>query len=191
MNVAELKRQVEHKFAPEPLLAVQALANTYSYEDDEERLADPATTRRWLVESGLASESVEVGAEEHEHLREVRRVIRGVLQANLEADAEPDLEALGRLAATHPAPLAVSSDGVLGLDLDPVGSVGKLTGQILGIMFEARTRDELRRLKICASDDCRWAFYDSSKNRGGTWCRMEECGNRVKNRRYRARRASE
>jgi len=41
-----------------------------------------------------------------------------------------------------------------------------------------------------ASDDCRWAFYDSSKNRGGTWCRMEECGNRVKNRRYRDRQSA-
>jgi len=30
---------------------------------------------------------------------------------------------------------------------------------------------------------------DASKNRGATWCQMEVCGNRVKNRRYRKRSA--
>ena len=29
--------------------------------------------------------------------------------------------------------------------------------------------------------------YDSSRNRGGTWCQMEVCGNRIKNRHYRER----
>ena len=58
MDVAELQRQVEYKFAPEPLLAIQGLANTYSFEDDEERLSDPEATRRWLVETGLAQPGV-------------------------------------------------------------------------------------------------------------------------------------
>ena len=31
------------------------------------------------------------------------------------------------------------------------------------------------------------AFFDSSRNRGGSWCRMEVCGNRIKNRHYRRR----
>ena len=32
------------------------------------------------------------------------------------------------------------------------------------------------RLKICPADDCRWAFYDRSKNRFRHWCSMAECG---------------
>lgn len=59
MDVVELKREVEYKFAPEPLLAVQALANAYSFEDDEERIGDPPATRDWLIASGLASPEVE------------------------------------------------------------------------------------------------------------------------------------
>lgn len=44
-----------------------------------------------------------------------------------------------------------------------------------------------KRLKLCASADCRWAFYDTSRNGGGRWCSMEACGNRNKTRAYRRR----
>jgi predicted RNA-binding Zn ribbon-like protein len=40
------------------------------------------------------------------------------------------------------------------------------------------------RLKLCSSTDCRWAFYDISRNSGGRWCRMEACGDRNKTRAY-------
>lgn len=46
------------------------------------------------------------------------------------------------------------------------------------------------RLKLCASDDCRWAFYDTSRSGGGRWCSMEVCGNRHKTRAYRRRAAA-
>lgn len=47
------------------------------------------------------------------------------------------------------------------------------------------------RLKLCSSADCRWAFYDTSRNGGGRWCSMEACGNRNKTRAYRQRRATD
>jgi predicted RNA-binding Zn ribbon-like protein len=43
-------------------------------------------------------------------------------------------------------------------------------------------------MKVCAADDCEWAFYDHTKNRSGAWCSMESCGNRAKGRAYRERR---
>ncbi len=43
------------------------------------------------------------------------------------------------------------------------------------------------RLKLCASADCRWAFYDTSRSGRGRWCSMEVCGNRHKTRAYRQR----
>jgi predicted RNA-binding Zn ribbon-like protein len=86
-------------------------------------------------------------------------------------------------------PLAVAADGALALDLAPVGSVDALVAQMIGIVFEAQLAQQWPRLKICASDECRWAFYDTSRNRGGTWCQMEVCGNRIKNRAYRRRKA--
>jgi predicted RNA-binding Zn ribbon-like protein len=45
------------------------------------------------------------------------------------------------------------------------------------------------RLKLCPADDCRWAFYDRSRNRSRVWCDMADCGNLAKVRGYRARTA--
>ncbi len=47
-----------------------------------------------------------------------------------------------------------------------------------------------RRLKICADDECGWAFFDASKNQSRTWCEWG-CGNRAKTRSYRARQRAE
>ena len=46
----------------------------------------------------------------------------------------------------------------------------------------------LDRLKAC--EDCPWLFLDTSRNHSRRWCSMEDCGSRVKMRRYRARRAT-
>jgi len=187
MNVEELQRQVEYKFAPGPLLAIQALANTYAFDTEEERLLDPEATRSWLVESDLAQPGVVVDADGRELLVRFRELIRDLLEANHDDEHEPDVAALGAVAAAHPVPLAVGPNGEVALDLEPPETVDGVIAQMIGIVADSQTRNEWPRLKICAFDECRWAYYDSSKNRGGTWCRMEECGNRVKNRRYRER----
>ena len=189
MNVEELQRQIEQKFAPGPLLAVQGLANTYDFEDDEELLLDPGTTREWLIRSGLARESIEVGPDEHERLRDFRGVVRSLLENNLHpGETKPDLSGLGRFAELG-IPLSVGPGGELELDTEPAGDVDTVIAQMLGAIHAAQLEGDFRRLKICNADDCRWAFFDSSKNRGGQWCSMEVCGNRSKNRRYRAARA--
>jgi predicted RNA-binding Zn ribbon-like protein len=43
------------------------------------------------------------------------------------------------------------------------------------------------RIKACGNPDCRWAFYDNSKNHSGRWCEMASCGNRMKARAFRER----
>ena len=53
---------------------------------------------------------------------------------------------------------------------------------------EATTEGLWWRLKICASDECEWAYYDHSKNRSRNWCEYG-CGNKLKTRAYRARQA--
>jgi predicted RNA-binding Zn ribbon-like protein len=118
-----------------------------------------------------------------------RAVIRALLGANL--SGEPDRVAvaeLARLAAAHPVSLAADRTGALAVDLAPAASIDELISQMIGIVFEAQRTALWPRLKLCAADECRWAFFDASRNRGGTWCQMEVCGNRIKNRAYRRRR---
>jgi predicted RNA-binding Zn ribbon-like protein len=52
--------------------------------------------------------------------------------------------------------------------------------------------DEIRsgradRVRICASDTCRWVFHDESRAGRRRWCDMATCGNRAKAARHRAR----
>lgn len=188
MDVPALHELIEDKFAPGPLLAVQGLVNTYSFEDEEELLPDPEGSERWLREVGLINPRTGISPEEYEELIELRGAVRTLLEANHTGEIKPGAtETLRRLATAHPVEFDVNEGGEVTLDLDPAQSAGRLIAQTIGIIAGAQGRDEWRRLKICAADDCRWAFYDSSKNRGGTWCRMEVCGNRVKNRRYRSK----
>ena len=41
--------------------------------------------------------------------------------------------------------------------------------------------------RICANDECRWVFFDSSRTHQRRWCDMASCGNRAKAARHRAR----
>lgn len=43
-----------------------------------------------------------------------------------------------------------------------------------------------RRIKVCDNPDCRWVYYDESRNRTRRWCE-DTCGNLLKVRRFRAR----
>ena len=109
----------------------------------------------------------------------------------MSGERDPDTAAaLAEMAARHPVPVSVNRDGRVGLDVDPVHSVDELIAQAIGIILQAEIDGTWKRLKICLADDCRWAFFDSSKNRGGHWCSMEVCGNREKNRTYRERKAT-
>lgn len=46
------------------------------------------------------------------------------------------------------------------------------------------------QIRTCAVDTCRWLFLDTSKNHSRRWCNMKVCGNRMKARRFQARRDS-
>jgi predicted RNA-binding Zn ribbon-like protein len=46
---------------------------------------------------------------------------------------------------------------------------------------------QIDRIKLCDNHECRFAFYDLSKNRNRRWCANTTCGNRHKVRQFRAR----
>jgi len=46
---------------------------------------------------------------------------------------------------------------------------------------------DMKRLRACEVDTCRWLFLDTSRNHSRRWCKMEVCGNRMKARRYQIR----
>src|SRR5919197_1249499 len=65
-------------------------------------------------------------------------------------------------------------------ELDLQGSgLDHALGRLLSVVFPAQLDGTWTRLKACRREVCQWAFYDHSKNRLGTWCTMDICGNRV------------
>lgn len=44
--------------------------------------------------------------------------------------------------------------------------------------------DVIERVEECDGDKCTWLFVDTSRNHSRRWCKMGDCGNRAKARRY-------
>ena len=188
----------EAKPAPMPLLRVQAFLNTVDLEQDVDRLADPDSSRDWLIDAGLVGPNRAVSAAELATAREVRDCLRSLLEAvggddgggggdGVGVQAE-DLDALRSLAAAHSARLTVADGGALAIECARADTLGDGLFELLLIIRGAQEDGSWSRLKMCANPDCQWVFYDRSRNQQGNWCDMAVCGNRLKNRQLRARR---
>jgi predicted RNA-binding Zn ribbon-like protein len=96
--------------------------------------------------------------------------------------AEPPVAAAGALASLPAVRLEVTlRDGV------PALAAADAVGKVLAAAVRLSVSGEWERVKICPADDCRWAFYDRSRNRSRSWCSMSVCGNREKARQFRQR----
>jgi predicted RNA-binding Zn ribbon-like protein len=175
----------EVKPAPMPLLLVQGFVNTRDLEDETDLLAELAPARDWLVDAGLLAPRAGLTVSELEQARSVREAIRSLIEDGGEEDR---LEPLRKLAGAHRARLTVADDGAIRLANARNEDVGDALFELLLIVHRAQRDGSWPRLKVCACDDCQWAFFDRSRNQQGSWCNMAVCGNRVKNRELRARR---
>ena len=57
--------------------------------------------------------------------------------------------------------------------------------QVAESASELLVHADLRRVKVCINEGCRWAFYDLSKGRTRRWCDSRQCGNAERVRRFR------
>ena len=175
---------------PPGVKLVADFVNTIELDEDREELADAKSLGAWLQARELLPPGARVGDADVRRAREVREALRKLLLANngvpLEDDAVPTLN-----GAAADARLRVRFDehGHTQLVPDERGVPGALA-RILGVAYTAMADETWDRLKACRLDDCKWAFYDQSKNRSRTWCSMKVCGNRAKARAYRERRRS-
>jgi predicted RNA-binding Zn ribbon-like protein len=170
---------VEDKLAPMPLLRVQAFIDTLDRDRGTDILAHTDEARAWLTSAGLdAGDDLGLA-------REVRESLRALVGRNTGGRplGREELEPLERVLRRGRPRLEVSADGQVRLEADG------LSGLLL-IVRDAQADGSWDRLKLCGNPDCRWAFYDRSHSRRGAWCDMASCGNRVKNRNLRARRAA-
>lgn len=161
-------------------------ANSYDVDGTED-LGTPADLAGWLAERDLLPRDAEVSPAALALARELRTGFRQAMVAHHDG-TRPDDPELTAVAAKLPLRLSFDHGNPR---LVPTGDpVDRALGTLLVAAEAAASSGAWRRLKLCAASDCRFAFYDTSKNQSRTWCSMAVCGNRQKTRSYRRRRGS-
>ena len=119
---------------------------------------------------------------EQEQLVALRDDLRAVLSAGADEDV-----VLNRWLAKVPLRAGVVDGRIVH---EPTRA--NLAGLVLAAVVDAIAEEQWSRLRAC--DDCRYIFYDHTRNQSRRWCKMggegppgRSCGSIAKVRRYRAR----
>jgi predicted RNA-binding Zn ribbon-like protein len=177
--------------APGDLEAIRAFVNTLDVEDGADQLDTPEALVAWLAERDLVERGTTATRADLRRAVELREAFREILLGH-HGGYEVDPAALATLqAASERARVEVrfGPDGIARATPARAG-VDRALGRMLAIVAEAQSDGTWDRLKSCPADDCRWAFYDRSRNRSAVWCNMAICGNRAKVRSYRERQSA-
>jgi predicted RNA-binding Zn ribbon-like protein len=174
--------------APEGLRLVQSFVNTNDIEEGRDDLESPEDLRDWLLARRLIRPEVDVRHRDLARSLALREAIRGLAASNNGGTPEhEDVATLDRVAESGALRIRFSGDREARLEPLSPGVSGALARMVADV-YRSMIDGTWTRLKACRRHDCRWLFYDRSRNRSGTWCSMTVCGNRVKTTTYRRRR---
>ncbi len=167
-----------------------------------DRLATADAALHWFREHGLMHDEslreqlarVTADPETSERLLQRVHKVRAAMRELVDASVDrrtPDPKALDRVNRMLRSPysyyLVPAPDGVSldhRHDGDPVeGALARLVESVAREVSQGHPE----RLRICANDECRWAFNDHSPTGRRKWCDMNTCGNRAKAARFRER----
>lgn len=179
---------MEPKPAPGNLRLVQELVNTLDLDHQADKLHDTEHLARWSRDRNLLLNGVEVTETDLTSTIAFRELLRELLYVR---SAEPPYvrrvsDKFNALTSGLSVRIRFSEEGDPYPAL-PAEDVDSMLGSLLGIVSCARADGSWDRLRACANPDCKWIFYDASKNSSGSWCRMGACGNRAKSRAFRER----
>jgi len=180
---------------------VNSLDNRYRADGPHEMLTGFGELVRFLQETALITpeqaqllkKKPDPQAAEHAltSVRELREASAAVLYAVVAKKTPPaeDLRTLERyfLEADRHRQLTWQDGASWKWNIDessPQLAVWILSRSVCELLFCA----QLARIRSCDADTCRWLFLDTSKNHTRRWCNMRVCGNRMKARRFQARR---
>jgi len=159
----------------------------------EDRLTDPAWLKRFMASWGLHVDEPYTGRA-RTALGELRTLGRRMVEDFRTGGplSEPDVAALNAYLARGPVRRQfVLEDGEPRVELVAAARDWDwVLAETAASLADLLAQGEPERLKVCENRDCRWVFYDDSRNRSRRWCDSRACGNLIKVRRFRARRKS-
>lgn len=191
----------DHAHGAVPLETAFDFLNTLELDNGAlvERLTSLEVAADWLASNGVITDRALVTASPRRsddraaalrRLISTRTALRDVAHS-VAHDEVPERSAIDEvnraLRSRERIELVSSKDGVrLGHS-----HVGDPVDDVLARIAEPIVREigagHDDRIRICASETCRWLFYDESRSGRRRWCDMATCGNRAKARRHRAR----
>lgn len=173
--------------APGGLALVEAFLRTRN------SVTSPATLAGWVRSHGFRCGPLTDSA--FEAACGTREAIRALAAANTALPSPPSaVGALDALLAAHRvAPTLTGEPGALSVGWRSVGTppgegLPSALAAVLGGVVTAVADGTWARFKTCAADDCRYAFYDHTRNRSARWCDVAGCGVNTRMRAYRTRR---
>lgn len=178
---------------------VLAFINTleHGHDGDEEHLPSLDAAVAWLTEHGVMhaedGRTLLGSARPESTLRRIRTARSAFREV---ADAV--------VAGRGPAPAAIATVNRILRRLDAPTIIATEHGAAVGHthgqdplddalarlalpLAELLETDQTDLLRVCANDECRWVFFDTSRTHRRRWCDMATCGNRAKAARHRAR----
>ena len=182
--------------------------NTLDYDDGflREKIPDLDSALDWFVDRGVihvegadrlrtqATAQPATATRDLARIHGVRAALREVVDAVVEqrAPRHGALDTVNRaLHARQVIELLPAPDGV-SVDHRHVGDpVDDALARLADPLVHELADGHPERMRICASDGCKWVFYDTSRTAKRRWCDMATCGNRAKAARHRARAKSE
>jgi predicted RNA-binding Zn ribbon-like protein len=178
---------VKRQDAPGSLELVRGFVNSNDLELGADRFDSAAGLADWLVAADLVTPAETVTEEDRVQTARVREALRVRAASGDDPPSAEITEILDTASRTGDVSLGFGPDGAPTIQAR-AGGVPGAVGTILALTALAMLDGRWLRMKVCPNPECRWMFYDHSKNRSGTWCQMAECGNRAKVRAYRIRR---
>ena len=153
---------------------------------------DPAWLASFLERWGFPV--IDPSPRERAKLLRLRALLRRIAEELGERRilAQNDVEELNAFLGARPLRReVVRRDGGFALEIAPApGDWESILAEIAASFVHLLVHGDPARVKTCDNPECRFAFYDATKNRSRRWCAQTICGNRDKVRRFRARQRS-
>jgi predicted RNA-binding Zn ribbon-like protein len=151
-----------------------------------DKLTTVEQLEEWMRGRGLLEKGVRLSRSDYRQASELREALRQFLRHSLPNRRGSGAAAqLNATAANFPLIVRVSEAGELELQPESRAALSGLDSILADLKLVSESGN-LDRLKMCASDECRWVFY-RSKPATRRWCSPALCGNRQKTRTYRSR----
>jgi predicted RNA-binding Zn ribbon-like protein len=166
--------EVTSEQVPPAAAAIVTLLNSRPHTIHAEALDTPADAAAVL--RGLGEPDIDVSDRQLRDLRDLRSNLMAVLSAaHAGDDTGPHWANFTARISGVTFQYAFAPPGVADLRQ---ASGDPLTGRVTRLVAELIESDRWTRMRLCANDECRSVFYDTSRSRTQRWHSYEICGNK-------------